>query len=114
MTARPARGAVALVGFVFSDESGAKLRPVIVVSTTAYHRDRQEAIVVAVTSNLERRPLVGDHLIDDWKQAGLLFPSVASGIVRTVKRRMIERVIGRLSRDDLAGVETGLRRALGL
>lgn len=67
------RGDVALVGFVFADGTGRKLRPAVVISTPAYHRERQEAIVAAITSNEQRR-LFGDHLISDWKAAGLLFP----------------------------------------
>ena len=70
------RGDMVLVGFVFSDELGRKLRPAIVISSAAYNRARQEVIVAAVTSNV-RRCLFGDYLIANWKEAGLLFPSVA-------------------------------------
>ena len=49
------RGDVVLVGFVFSDESGRKVRPALVISSPAYHRARQEVIVAAITSNLRRR-----------------------------------------------------------
>ena len=48
------RGDVVLVGFVFADESGRKLRPAVVLSTRAYQRGRQEVIVAAITSNLRR------------------------------------------------------------
>ena len=82
------RGDVVLVGFVFSDESGTKVRPALVVSSAAYHRRRQEVIVAAITSNTNRR-LFGDHLVANWKGAGLLFPSVVTGVVRTVKGSMI-------------------------
>ncbi len=107
------RGDIVLVGFVFSDGSRTKLRPAIVVSSTPYNRGRQEAIVAAVTSNVKRR-LFGDHVIVDWKQAGLLFPSLATGIVRTIKRRMIERRLGSLTTPDLAAVGRKLRHSLGL
>lgn len=40
------RGDVVLVGFVFSDESGRKLRPALVVSSLAYHRGRQERTMI--------------------------------------------------------------------
>ncbi len=49
------RGDVVLVRFVFSDESGVKLRPAVVVSSTGYHRSRREVIVAAITSNVKRR-----------------------------------------------------------
>ena len=77
------RGDVVLVSFVFSDESGKKLRPAVVTSSAAYNRARQE-VISAVTSNVRRR-LFGDYLIANWKEAGLLFPSVATAILRTIK-----------------------------
>jgi mRNA interferase MazF len=107
------RGDVVLVGFVFSDESGRKVRPALVISSSAYHRARHEVILAAITSNVRRR-LFADHLLADWKAAGLLFPSLVTGIVRTVKQTMIERKLGSLTTADLQAVERELRRALGL
>ena len=66
------QGDVVLVRFVFTDESGAKRRPAVVVSTSEYHQGRQEAIVAAITSNVDWL-LVGNHLISGWQEAGLLF-----------------------------------------
>lgn len=107
------RGDVVLVGFVFSDHSGVKVRPALVVSSVAYHRRRQEVIVAAITSNTNRR-LLGDHLITDWQGAGLLFPSIVTGIVRTVKGTMLERKLGSMALQDMAGVDRQLRRILSL
>src|SRR5436189_9678 len=103
------RGDVVLVGFVFSDESGRKLRPAVVISARAYHRARQEVIVAAITGNVGRR-LFGDHLITDWKRAGLLFPSVVTGILRTIKRTMVDRKLGALLKPDLEELDQELRR----
>ncbi len=102
-----------LVGFVFSDESGTKLRPTLVISSAGYHRERQEIVVAAVTSNVRRR-LYGDHALADWKSAGLLFPPTVTGILRTVKWGMVGRKLGSLSSADLEAVGRELRRALGL
>ena len=102
-----------LVGFVFSDESGRKLRPAVVLSSPAYHRGRQEVIVGAITSNIRRR-LFGDHLIADWKGAGLLFPSSVTGILRTIKGTMIDRKLGVIAKADMDAVHRELRRSLGL
>jgi len=107
------RGDVVLVSFVFSEEAGAKLRPALVVSATRYNRARQEAIVAAITSNVRRR-LFGDHLMAEWKSAGLLFPSTVTAIVRTVKRNMIDRKIGSLAKADQDAVDDELRRSFGL
>jgi hypothetical protein len=58
--------------------------------------------------------LVGDHLISDWQEAGLLFPSVATGIVRTIKQGMIAKKLGIMSLPDMKRIEGNLRDALGL
>jgi mRNA interferase MazF len=107
------RGDVVLVGFIFADESGKKLRPAVVVSSPAYHRARHEVIVAAITSNVRRR-LFGDHPIGDWQAAGLLFPSVATGVLRTIKRTVIERKLGAMPQPDLEAIERQLRSCLAL
>jgi mRNA interferase MazF len=102
-----------LVGFVFSDESGRKLRPALVLTSTAYHRARQEVIVAAITSNVKQR-LFGDYALADWKGAGLLFPSMVTGVLRTIKRSMIDRKLGTMAERDLEAFDRELGRSLGL
>lgn len=92
------RGDVVLIGFVFSDESGKKFRPALVLSSSAYHRGRQEVVVAAITSNIRRR---------------LAF-SLVTGILRTVKRTMIDRKLGTMPKSDMVTVDREIRRSLGL
>ena len=107
------RGDVVLVGFVFSDESGKKVRPALVLSSPGYHRGRQEVVVAAISSDIRPR-LFGDHAIADWKGAGLLFPSLVTGILRTIKRTMIDRKLGTMPKTDMKAVGRELRRSLAL
>jgi len=107
------RGDVLLVRFIFPDETGERQRPVVIVSSDAYHKSRQEAIIAAITSRTDRI-LVGDHLINDWEGAGLLFPSVAAGIIRTIKQGMIAKKLGMMPLPDMKRIEDNLRGALGL
>ena len=107
------RGDVVLVSFMFSDETGERRRPAVIVSSDAYHQSRQEAIIAAITSRTDRI-LVGDHLITDWQEAGLLFPSIATGIIRTIKQDMIAKKLGTMPLRDMKGIESNLRDALGL
>ena len=107
------RGDVVLTSFVFTDESGTRRRPVVVVSSEAYQRGRQEIIVAAITSNIDRL-LIGDHLISHWQIAGLLFPSVATGIIRTIKQSIIIRKLGSMSLMDMKAIEDKLKLSLGL
>jgi mRNA interferase MazF len=107
------RGDVVLVGFIFSDESGVKRRPAVMISSEVYHSDRDEAIIAAITSRIDR-VLVGDHLINDWQGAGLLFPSIATTIIRTIKQSMIARKLGSMSIPDMEAIESKLKLVLGL
>ena len=70
-------------------------------------------MVAAITSNVRRR-LFGDHLITDWNSAGLLFSSVATGIIRTVARGIIDRKLGVMGKTDMDAIDRELRRSLAL
>jgi mRNA-degrading endonuclease toxin of MazEF toxin-antitoxin module len=107
-------GDVVLIEFVFADDSGAKLRPALVISAAAFLRSRGEVVVAAITSNLTRR-LFGDVPVAEWQVAGLLYPSsVVTGVLRTVQRVAIRRRLGSLASDDLTLVDARLRASLGL
>jgi mRNA-degrading endonuclease toxin of MazEF toxin-antitoxin module len=56
----------------FTDQTGTKKRPAIVVSSDAYRRQRPDVVVMAVTSQLLRPAgAVGEVLITEWQKAGL-------------------------------------------
>ena len=107
------RGDVVLVSFIFSDETGERRRPAVIVSSDAYHQSRQEAVIAAITSRTDRI-LEGDYLISDWQGAGLLFPSVATGIIRTIKQGMIARKLGSMPASDMRSIDSKLKLILGL
>jgi len=107
------RGDIVLVIFDFADGSGAKRRPAVIVSSDAYNNGRDEAIFAAVTGRTDR-VLVGDHLIADWQGAGLFFPSVATGIIRTIKQSIIDRKLGSMTISDMAAIDSRLRLILDL
>jgi mRNA-degrading endonuclease toxin of MazEF toxin-antitoxin module len=107
------RGDLVLVSFVFSDESGRKHRPAVVLSSPMYNRNRREVVVAAVTSNVDR-VLFGDYFLPGWKEAGLLFPSLVTGILRTVKSEMIHRSLGSVPVRDLKCIDANLHKILGL
>jgi mRNA interferase MazF len=107
------RGDVVLISFIFADETGVKRRPAVVISSDAFHSGRDEAIIAAVTSRTDR-VLMGDHVINDWQGAGLLFPSVATSIIRTVKQGMIARRLGSMPASDMEIINDKMRMILGL
>ena len=104
---------IVLVNFVFAKETGSKRRPVLLLSSDEYMEGRQEAVVSAITSNT-RRILPGDYLMVGWEDCGLIFPSVVTGSLRTIKQSMIERKMGEISPRDLAEIESNLTQILEL
>ena len=70
-------------------------------------------IVAGVTSNTER-VLIGDVLIAEWHAGGLLYPSVVTGILRTIKQSTMVRKLGTLTSRDMDDVATELRLSLGM
>ena len=89
------------------------IRPVLVLSSARYNRSRQDVIVAAITSNVRRR-LFGDYIVAEWAGAGLLFPSIVTGLLRTIKQTMIERRLGQLADGEMEQIGRWLRRALAL
>ena len=78
-----------------------------------YHQGRRETILAAITSNVGRL-LVGDYKIRAWRESGLPYPSIVTGIVRTIKHEMIAGKMGELPAPELQSVENKLREILAL
>ena len=108
------RGDIVLVPFDFTNRSGTKWRPAIVVSSNRYNRATPDVVVASVTGNLRAIRHPGDCLLTDWQAAGLLKPSLAQTKLATIEASVVGRRLGSLSSQDLAAFEAGLREALGL
>jgi mRNA-degrading endonuclease toxin of MazEF toxin-antitoxin module len=75
------RGVVVYVPFRFTEGDKAKVRPAIVISTTAFNASRSDVIIAGVTSNLSRSHFVGQLVLEQWAECGLIKPSAVSGII---------------------------------
>lgn len=63
----PSFGDVVLVPFPFTDQSGIKKRPAVVVSSNNYNVSRRDLLIMAITSQV-RQPLgFAEALILDWQ-----------------------------------------------
>jgi mRNA interferase MazF len=106
-------GDVVLVPFPFTDQSDQKKRPAVVVSSTAYHRERSDLILMAVTSQVHLTATVGEASIAGWKEAGLLKPSVLKPILFTLDRGVVIRKLGYLRQQDLSSLRKSFNAILG-
>ena len=106
------RGEVVYVPFQYSELSGGKVRPAIVVNSAEFQAAEQLYIVAAVTSNVTASSL--GHRIVDATSAGLKVPSLVRPILLTLSQQVMGKSVGQLSPDDMQQVDVMLCRALGL
>ena len=65
-------GDIILVPFPFTDQSASKKRPAVIISSQAYNAKRPDLIIMAVTSQIKPTSIIGEVIIKDWEEAGLL------------------------------------------
>ncbi len=106
------RGDVVYVPFQYTELSGGKVRPAVVISSSEFHNAEQLYVVAAITSNLSASTL--GYSLQDIASAGLKVPSLVRPILLTLSPELIGRHVGRLSTDDLGQLDAMLKRALGL
>ena len=109
----PEFGDLVLVPFPFTNQSTTKRRPAVVVSSAAYHRERPDLVILAVTSQLRPVAGVGEALITKWQEAGLLRPSVFKPVLATIECGLVLRTLGRLADEDRAALRRVLAEILG-
>ncbi|CAA9560994.1 MAG: hypothetical protein AVDCRST_MAG59-2586 [uncultured Thermomicrobiales bacterium] len=97
----------------FTDRSGIKRRPAVIVSSDGYNAESPDVMIVSITGNLQALRHPGDHVIRHWRAAGLR-PSLAQTKIATVEAPALGRRLGRLALEDLAAFDRGLRDALDL
>ena len=111
------RGQVVVVNVPYSDRSGVKPRPALVISTERFHRDLPDVIVCPISSQprFYRRPGPGDCPLRNWPSSGLRYPStVRVSKILALDKHIVKRALGSLSGPDLARVEATVRQALDL
>jgi len=93
-------GDVVLVPYPFSDLSGVKQRPALVVAS---FDELNEAICMMLTSQFKGGKF--EYTIENWKEAGLLVPTVARiSRLFTMDYKIIRKKIGRLSNQELRNI----------
>lgn len=106
-------GDIVLVPFPFTDQSTAKRRPAVVVSSAAYHRERPDLIIMAVTSQPRPAGGVGEFQVADWKESGLIKPSVVKPVITTIEASLVLRRLGQLKAEDQAALRRSIAAIVG-
>lgn len=101
---------VVLVRYPFSNLSGSKVRPAVVVNAPHVSQD---VMVVPLTSNVSKL-LTGEFVLTDWQAAGLNITSAVKRGLYTIHQSLIVKSVGQLSGADAGSLEDSLRDWLGL
>ena len=106
-------GDVVLVPFPFTDQSGTKKRPAVVVSSHGYNASRRDIVIMAITSQV-RTPLgFGEAMVGDWQGVGLVKASVLKPVFTTIKQGLVVRTMGKLSAADNKTLREVLAEVIG-
>lgn len=101
---------VVLVRYPFSNLSGSKVRPAVVVNAS---HSSQDVIMVPLTSKVSAL-LAGEFVLTDWKGAGLNVASAVKRGLYTIHQSLVIKSIGKLSASDASSLDASLRDWLGL
>jgi mRNA interferase MazF len=90
-----------------------KQRPAAAISSTAYQREQPDLIILAVTSQVRPAATMGEVQVKDWKQAGLLKPSVMKPVIATIERRLVRKRLSKLSAEDQHSLRAAIEQIIG-
>ena len=106
-------GTVVLVRFPFTDLTGSKQRPGVVLSSDEHQRAGHDVIIAAISGQGVDAPRVFDHVVENWASAGLIAPSVVRcGKLVTLERSMVRRVLGRIPSSGFRTIMARVKQAL--
>lgn len=106
-------GDIILVPFPFTDQTTSKKRPAVVVSSKAYNNDRPDIILMAVTSQMRHLGKTGEAEVANWKEAGLIKPSLMKPILTTIEKNLVLKKLGQLSQKDRHALQEILQTIIG-
>ncbi len=94
-----------LVPFPFSDQSGRKVRPVIVISNDYFNRISEDALVVGVTSNFSKDKYTIRLTNSDLEQGRLsVVCCIKSENILKIEKNLIIKKIGKIKNGVLENI----------
>ena len=91
-----------LVPFPFSDQSGRKVIPVVVISNEQFNTHSEDVLIVGVTSNISKDKYTIDLKNNDLERGNLLTNcAIKAENVLKLDKELIIKNIGKINKDKL-------------
>jgi len=95
----------------FTNLTGSKNRPAIIISSKEYNSSRDDVIVASITSKTPESEDLGFEIVD-LQLAGLLKQSYIKPVIFTLHKLLIFDKLGELSQNDLPKLKDMLSRSI--
>jgi mRNA interferase MazF len=87
-------GNIVRVPFPFTDQTGIKKRPAVIISSAAYNTAQRDLAIMAVTSQLRPSGAFGEVTVFGWQASGLIKPSAIKSVITTIGHALVIRRLG--------------------
>jgi mRNA interferase MazF len=101
---------IVLVSYPFSDLTGTKVRPAVVVNAAHVSQDLFVVALTSKTGNL----LAGEFVLDEWKKTGLNVETAVKRGIFTIKQTLVQKRVGKLQDGDATQLDDSLREWMDL
>lgn len=113
------RGSIVLVRYPFTDLSGSKVRPALILTPDDILSQIDDALCLFISSTIPHDLLPTDFVLKKdhphFSQTGLQFDSTfRAHKLALLEKTLVERHLGQTPNPLMAEINTRLRRALGL
>lgn len=96
---------IVLVRYPFSDLTGSKVRPAVVVNAPHTSKD---LFIVALTSKTQSL-MPGEFILTEWQSVGLNVATAVKRGVFTIHEKLILKTVGTLAKADAESLAKSLR-----
>jgi len=95
-----------VVKFPFASSLKYKARPAVIISSNIYNDNKRETLLILAISSMITTKLDFEIELHDWKESGLLKPSVFKSSIATIEKDFVITKLGSLSKNDKDRLET--------
>jgi len=96
---------IVVVKFPFASSLKYKARPAVIISSNMYNKNERDTLLILAISSSKENKLNFEMDIQDWKESGLLKPSIFKSSIATIEKDFIITKLGKLNDADIIKLE---------